>query len=405
MPRKKKIIPEYGTCIRKGIEYYRTRVIDSDGKRVSLYAKTAEELYDKVQEAERLIAEASFRKDTPTVEDYCEKWLKIQKGRLRTTTYTDYEWKVKKYIIQPIGKKYMADVTPDDVKLAILPALGMSESIYRSTQMLYKLIFTSAVESRVIKESPCAKLSAKGGKPQKEKQALSDEQVEKLLSAIKGLPPYVFVMIGLYCGLRREEILALQWDCVHLDSESPYLSVKRAWHTEHNRPVILEELKTKAAKRDIPIPTPLVVCLKEAKVNSKSNYVIANSDGNPLSYTQFQRVWKYITTRSTKERTYVRYVNGQKIKHTVTPVLGEKAAHNGEVIYSLDFQVTPHQLRHTYITNLIYAGVDPKTVQYLAGHENSKITMDIYAKVKYNNPDVLSSVVNNAFNTVYSIAQ
>jgi len=28
--------------------------------------------------------------------------------------------------------------------------------------------------------------------------------------------------------------------------------------------------------------------------------------------------------------------------------------------------------------------VDPKTVQYLAGHENSKVTMDIYAKVKYN---------------------
>ena len=125
----------------------------------------------------------------------------------------------------------------------------------------------------------------------------------------------------------------------------------------------------------------------------------------PLSYTQFQRVWKYIVTRSNKERTYVRYVNGQKIKHTVTPALGEKAPHNGKVVYSLDFQVTPHQLRHTYITNLIYAGVDPKTVQYLAGHENSKITMDIYAKVKYNSPDALSTIVNNAFNNMYAKAE
>ena len=49
-----------------------------------------------------------------------------------------------------------------------------------------------------------------------------------------------------------------------------------------------------------------------------------------------------------------------------------------------------------YITNLIYASVDPKTVQYLAGHENSKITMDIYAKVKYNKPEQLSAVVNTA---------
>lgn len=405
MPRKKKVIPEYGTCIRKGIEYYRTRIVDSDGKRVSLYARTPEELYEKVQEAERLIAEASFRKDNPTVNEYCEKWLLIQKGRLRTTTYTDYEWKVKKYIQKPLGNKYMTDVTPDDVNLAILPALSMSESVYRSTQMLYKLIFTAAEDSNVIKKSPCSKLSAKGGKPQKVKKALSDEQVEKLLTAIKDLPPYVFVMIGLYCGLRREEILALQWDCVFLDVPAPYLSIKRAWHTEHNRPVILDELKTSAAKRDIPIPPPLADCLREVKAKSQSPFVVANRDGEPLSYTQFQRVWKYIVTRSNKERTYVRYVNGQKIKHTVTPVLGEKAPHNGKVVYSLDFQVTPHQLRHTYITNLIYAGVDPKTVQYLAGHENSKITMDIYAKVKYNSPDALSTIVNNAFNNMYVKAE
>jgi len=77
--------------------------------------------------------------------------------------------------------------------------------------------------------------------------------------------------------------------------------------------------------------------------------------------------------------------------------LGEKAAHNGKVVYSLDVEVTPHQLRHTYITNLIHASVDPKTVQYLAGHESSKITMDIYAKVKYNRPDELVRSMNCAF--------
>ena len=78
-------------------------------------------------------------------------------------------------------------------------------------------------------------------------------------------------------------------------------------------------------------------------------------------------------------------------------MLGGSQKNNPGIVYSLDFDVTPHQLRHTYITNLIYAGVDPKTVQYLAGHENSKTTMDIYAKVKYNKPDELLSVVNSAF--------
>ena len=264
--------------------------------------------------------------------------------------------------------------------------------------MLFKCIFNSAVESNIIDTSPCQRISSKGGKPQNEREALTNEQVEKLLTAIKGLPPYVFVMLGLYAGLRREEILALQWDCVFLNTEAPYLSVRRAWHTEHNRPVISTDLKTKAAKRDIPLPDQLVECLREAKQSATSEYVIANQDGNPLSYTQFKHIWQYITTRSTKERTYVRYINGQKIVKAVTPILGEKAGHNSKVIYSLDFQVTPHQLRHTYITNLIYASVDPKTVQYLAGHENSKITMDIYAKVKYNKPYQLLPIVNEAFN-------
>lgn len=57
--------------------------------------------------------------------------------------------------------------------------------------------------------------------------------------------------------------------------------------------------------------------------------------------------------------------------------------------------MTPHLLRHTYITNLIHASVDPKTVQYLAGHENSKITMDIYAKAKYNRPDELAGILED----------
>lgn len=91
------------------------------------------------------------------------------------------------------------------------------------------------------------------------------------------------------------------------------------------------------------------------------------------------------------------YVNGQSIKHRIKPRLGEHQPNNPKLVYTMDFKVTPHMLRHTYITNLIYKGVDPKTVQYLAGHENSKTTMDIYAKVKYNKPEELSSVVNAAF--------
>lgn len=398
MALRRKRIPRYTTVQVNGYEYYKTDVEDADGNRVILYAKTREKLYDKEMAALEQIDNATFRRKSPTVAEYCEKWLLMQSVHVRNTTLTDYTSKVRRHIIKELGAMRMADVTLDDIQVALVPVSKKSASVYKSVIILYKSIFRAAQESHVIDTNPTIYLTAKGGGvPQEDKQALTDEQVERLLDTVRGLPPYEFVMIGLYAGLRREEILALQWDSVYLDADAPYLTVRRAWHTEHNRPVILTELKTKAAERNIPLPVCLAECLKEAKATSTSEYVIANRDGEPLSYTQFKRLWQYIVTRTAKERVYYRYEDGKRIKHTVNPVLGEKAAHNGNVIYSLDFKVTPHQLRHTYITNLIHSSVDPKTVQYLAGHESSKITMDIYAKVKYNRPDELAGVLSDAF--------
>lgn len=395
---RKKKTKQFGTFTTNGNEYYRTRIKDQDGKSIALYAKTVEELCERIEEVKEQIENKTFCRTTPTVKEYCEKWLLMQSANVRQTTLIDYTSKVKNYIIKPLGNMHIADVTLDDIRMALIPASKKSESVYKSVNVLFKCIFTAAKESKVIKNNPTANLSTKGGgTPQADKVPLTDEQVDKLLDAIKDLPPYVFVMLGLYAGLRREEILALQWDSVYLDTEAPYLTVRRAWHTEHNRPVILTDLKTPAAHRDIPLPDCLAECLREAKATATSEYVVANREGNPLSYTQFKRLWTYIVTRTTKERHYYRYENGVRVKHTVTPVLGEKAAHNGKVVYSLDFQVTPHQLRHTYITNLIHASVDPKTVQYLAGHESSKITMDIYAKVKYNKPNELAEILDGVF--------
>ena len=398
MSAKRNLIPYYGTVTIKGHVYYRTMVTDAYGQRVSLYGKTREELYDKEINSMEQIKNNTFRKHSPTVAEYCEKWLMLQSIHIRATTLTDYTSKVNRHIIGPLGNRRIAEVTLDDIQMALIPVSKLSASVYKSVVVLYKAIFRSAKENRIIKDDPTIHLSAKGGGiPQTEKTALTDDQVQHLLNAVYGSPTYVFVMLGLYAGLRREEILALQWDSVHLDTNAPYLTVRRAWHTEHNRPIILTDLKTNAAARNIPLPDCLAACLREAKVNSISDYVIANRDGEPLSYTQFKRLWQYVTTRTTKERTYYKYENGMRVKHTVIPALGETATNNPHVIYSLDFEVTPHQLRHTYITNLIHASVDPKTVQYLAGHENSRITMDIYAKVKYNQPEDVVKAMEVAF--------
>ena len=396
MAKKKEKARSYSKIIKNGSEYYRTRLYDADGKRFDVYGKTEDELEEKIIQAEKEIKEAKERMIHPTVKDYSEKWLLMQSAHIRPSTLRGYTFAVNKYIIRPLGDMYMADVTADDIKMAMVEVSKKSAGLYNTVNMLFKSIFYSAEYSQIISDNPSKNINSKGGRPKKDKEPLSDEQVKRLLDTIRELPPYLFVMIGLYSGLRREEILGLKWDCVFLDAKAPYIAVRRAWRSVKNRPVISDELKTKAAKRDVPIPNVLVKCLREEKERSISDFVIADSEGEPLSYSQLVRIWQYIRVRSTKERTLYKYVNGQAIRKKFKAELGQKCHNKPSIVYTIDFDVSPHILRHTYITNLIHAGVDPKTVQYLAGHENSKTTMDIYAKVKYNRPEQLSGVVNEA---------
>lgn len=403
MAKRKECIPRYGTIMINGIPYFRTRIQDADGKQVSLYATTREELYQKELEARQQVEEIIFRRENPTVAEYCEKWLYMKSANISAATLRGYTNAINNYIVKSLGDMYMSDVTADDIRIALVPVSKMSEGLYNTVNMLFKCIFYSAERSQLLDYNPSAGISAKGGKPTKKKDALTDEQVNVLLDTVRELPPYVFIMIGLYAGLRREEILGLQWDCVFLDAPTPYISVQRAWRAYHSKPEISTVLKTKAARRDVPIPKCLVDCLREVKATSNSMFVIADSEGEPLSDSQFHRVWNYVTVRTAKPRACYKYVNGQRIKYMINPTLGSHQKNNPKLVYSLDFDVTPHQLRHTYITNRLYAGVDPKTVQYLAGHENSKTTMDIYAKIKYNKPEELVGVVNAAFNQAVAV--
>jgi len=216
LAKRKMMIPEYGTVMLNGIEYYRTRIEDADGKLVALYARTPEELYNKETNALEQINNATFHRKSPTVAEYCEKWLLMQSVHVRATTLTDYTSKVRRHIIAELGDKRMGEVSLDDIQLALVPVSKKSASVYKSVVILYKSIFRAAKESRIIDDNPTIYLTTKGGGvPQKDKAALTDDQAARLLDTVQGLPPYVFVMLGLYAGLRREEILALKWDAVY----------------------------------------------------------------------------------------------------------------------------------------------------------------------------------------------
>ena len=159
MAARRMMLPDYGTVSMKGTQYYRTRVTDQQGRRVSLYARTREELYQKKQEAIQQIENKTYRRSTPTVEEYCEKWLLMQSAQIRMTTLIDYTSKVKNYIIKPLGDMHMGDVTADDIRLALLAASKKSASVYKSVNVIYKCIFTAAMESKIIDDKKMEELA------------------------------------------------------------------------------------------------------------------------------------------------------------------------------------------------------------------------------------------------------
>lgn len=362
------------------------------GKWIPVYGKTKAECREKVEAKKIELREMAASVGNPYVYEYAAKWYRLHTGELGQKRKDDYSNAINNHICPIIGGKLVRDITYDDIQEVMAAASGMSASAQQKIVVTLKRIFAAAERNGIIARSPCSDLKA-GGAAAAEKVPLTKEQQQRLVNAVKGTKACPFVMLCLYAGLRREEALGLQWDCVNLCGDTPYISVKRTvkWDGK-NQAITSDQLKSDAANRNIPIPQALVDCLNEEKIKSTGEYVIANSKGEAMSFASFRRMWDVIRVRSC--RTVKSIKDGEEIFTGLK--LGDRIPkHN--IIISLDFHITPHQLRHTYITELILAGTPIKTVQYLAGHATVALTLDIYTHLMDNKPEDIMQHVINAF--------
>jgi len=394
MPRK--AAKKYGP----GGQYYRKRIKTPEGKYEDIYGKTQTELAEKVNLRLNQLAAAA---DAPPQElylfEYAAGFYARREGNMSPGSRKMYKYQINNVICPVIGAKPVRDVTSDDLAAVLATRSHLSRSSQQKTVLVLKQIFDAALEAGVIEKLPSRKLRP-GGKPPVQRKALTKEQEQALLAAVRGLSVEPCVMLALYTGMRREEICALKWDAVELVATAPHLTVRRACRWPSNtRPEISDVLKTDAAARVIPLPPQLVQFLQQLKAQRlaalekgstpdmaayrlRSQCVYGNANGTPLTMTSFRRRWEAIKYRST--------ASGRE--------LGEKVR-NHTYSVTLDFYPAPHDLRHTYITRLILGGMDLKRVQYLAGHADPKVTLQIYTSLMGHAPEDLIDDVTAIFST------
>lgn len=73
------------------------------------------------------------------------------------------------------------------------------------------------------------------------------------------------------------------------------------------------------------------------------------------------------------------------LRHIVIPIALNDMVDRYNEIYKVQMpKITPHVCRHTYCTNMAKSGMSPKTLQYLMGHSDIGITMNVYTHLGLN---------------------
>ena len=175
----------------------------------------------------------------------------------------------------------MRDIKPVHIRGVMSNLAGYSRSVQGKAVQILRSIFNAAVENHLIMRSPVSSALKAGGETAKEKVPLTPEQSQRLLDATAGTRAYPAVAIMLGAGLRKEEAIGLMWEDV--DLESGYIHVRHAKAFCHGRGQVADQLKSKAAYRDIPLPVWLTQILSDERAKSKSPFVLAMRNGESLS--------------------------------------------------------------------------------------------------------------------------
>ena len=306
---------------------------------IQFMGNSSDEALDARDEYKRREAEGLSMRPL-SVAEYAGQWLPLHKGNVSVKCYNDYA-KQLETMCAVIGRILLSNVSVDDAAAVWTNYKGYSQSTVKRAKMLFVGLFDAAIENGYCIRNP---FRSKFAQPPKAEagshRALTEEEITLIQKT-----PHRFqapVMVMLYAGLRRGEVLALT--SRDIDFKAGVIHVTKAVRYDSNQPII-DKPKTAAGVRDVPILSPLRPILK-----NRIGRIAESAHGEIMSERAFRRAWdSYLLA------------------------LSNAAGH--------PVSIRPHDLRHTYCTMLRDAGVDMKQAMIWMGHADEKMILRIYDHV------------------------
>lgn len=304
-------------------------------------------------EAQAYIAKFSniCRPNLITLKEQADEWLALKNGTIKATTYNGYSVNLKKYIIPFLGSKSVQALKKKDIQTFFNTLGTKSKLAPRTIRYIYctlNQVFESAIDSDIISKNPCNRISL----PKLNKydhNIYSVKELKQLLAYAKGTNLETAIMIDVFTGIRRGELLSLKWK--DIDFENKTIRIERNLECIDGSKTIVSP-KTNSGVRVIPIPDVLLRHFREIlkaeykktlKKKKKSDYIIHNGMGEPLNPNSFSAQ-------------FARFIKKNDLKH-----------------------IRFHDLRHSHATLLLEIyGADMKTISDRLGHSKVQTTMDCY---------------------------
>lgn len=374
---------------RKDGKWCACKYIDIGGgkfRRKYVYGKTQKIVREKL----KAMADYAQPKEIKeiTLEEWMLRWLdRYKKGVLKQTTYESYLMNINAHIKGSyLGSMELTKITTDLLQnfynQKLQGTIDGKVLSRRSVEYLRTIIGSSlkqACRNDLISKN-VNEYTVLPRKTAKEIEPLTVKELQQILQAAKGTDIYALLILEAYTGMRKGELLGLQWE--NIDFDKKVLHVKKNLCRIQNPDMgskkksilVLMEPKTRKSIRTIPLSEEVINVLK---VHKKE---------------QLLQKMKYRDIYMDNDMVFAKldgdYEDPRALLDKFHGVLDKAGVRHCRF----------HDLRHTFASILLNEGESMKVIQELLGHSSISTTMDIYSHVTEETKEKTIGVLEKAVN-------